>query len=96
MRKFFAVLLVGCALSLGCGEQPKAIPADQMQPIQPPSDPAQNAATTEGGESGDATAAGDSGEVVAPVEAGDSGAAAPSGETAAPPAPAPAPATPGN
>ncbi len=96
MRKLFAVLLIGCAMSLGCGAQPKAIPPEQTQPLQPANDPAQNAATTEGDESGDATAAGDSGEVVAPVEAGDSGAAAPSGETAAPPAPAPAPATPGN
>jgi len=98
MRKFFAVLLIGCAMSLGCGEQPKVIPPNQTQPLQPVNDPAANVAPTESGGTEDAAVAGDAatasdggevvtaGEVVTPIE---TGAAAPTEGT---PAPAPAPA----
>ncbi len=89
MRKLFAVLLVGCAMSLGCGEQPKAIPPEQTQALQPVNDPASSVGATETGESAGTEAAGESGEVVTGGEASgvlpaDAGTAAPSGETAAP------------
>lgn len=97
MRKLFAVLLVGCVMSLGCGEQPKTIPPEQTQALQPVNDPANSVSTTGTGESAGTEAAGEGGEVVTGGEttevipATEAGTAAPSSETAAPPAPAPAP-----
>lgn len=91
MRKLFAVLLIGCAMSLGCGEQPKTISPEQTQALQPANDPASSVAPTEAGGSTGAATTGEGGEVVTAGEASDvipadvPGTAAPSGETAAPP-----------